>query len=581
MQLAISEEIALGNDLAGLVGVARQHLYWLFGECTAVAVDICPEPAVPRVNVTLRYKGEVRGSMSGQGDTIRDQLLDAVYRSSRDTRFSGSLVKADLQQVSLEVWLQISSEFIPLDARDNHDAIRLGQDGIEVHQGSSKAYYKPSVALTSHFDTPQDMFCALCKKANLPDDAWKYSDCEVRRTSWVHYCETPELKAVELYALRVKEPRSITKGSMVEWANQSVSYFNNNQYSDGSYCYLYRPFLNVAKKKPTNPVRASGCAYAMALAASSPDLNADAETKEGAARAMKTILRRSIRLESGGSYIADRSDGTAGGKLGTTALFVLALLTPGFRIKYARELEELLTAIKNSQLSSGLFECSFGASEGSSSQINFFPGQALLALVMRAAQGDELCRVHFERAFDPYREHFRKSPTTAFVGWHVDVWSRAALLDSNADYAEFAFEQIDWLLQFQIHGDKQELVSGGFSWNGKPPNYSSIVYTEAIARAADLAFKLGDRRWPHYKAAFQEGIGFCSRLRLTEEQSIFFPHPRRTIGGMATSLSNFDVRSDVVQHSLTLALAVLERPMLIDGDAPPHSERAGAAVTGR
>jgi AMMECR1 domain-containing protein len=539
----------------------------LFGESEAVTQDIFPDQPVLRVNVTLRVRGEVRGSMSGNGSSIREQLFQAVYRASRDTRFAGAIVKADLLQISLEVWLQTGAESIPLDERESTEAIRLGQDGVEVTLGAASAYYKPSVALTSHFETPQELFSELCKKANLAEDAWKNPECELRRTWWVHFCEMRDGSPVELYALRVNKPFSITRETMEEWATQCAGYFINNQYSDGSFCYQYRPFRDSAKRKPTNPVRASGCAYAIAEAASSPHLNSDPERIECAERAVEAILLRSVQLESGGSYIADSPNGPPHGKLGTTALLLLALLTPAFRAKYAKEIEDLLTGIKNAQLSDGLFECTFGETEGSYSQINFFPGQALLALVVRAAQGDESCRAHYQRAFAPYREYFRKFPATAFIGWQVDVWSRAALLEGNAEYAEFAFEQVDWMLQFQVHGDERQLSSGGFSGNGRAPYYSSNVYTEAVARGADLAYKLGNPRWPRYRSALQEGIRFCSRLRLTEEQSVFFPHPRRSIGGVATTLSNFEVRSDVVQHSLTLALAVLGTPALFDTSA--------------
>jgi hypothetical protein len=150
------------------------------------------------------------------------------------------------------------------------------------------------------------------------------------------------------------------------------------------------------------------------------------------------------------------------------------------------------------------------------------------------------------------------------VGWHADAWSRAALLDSNQEYAEFVFEQIDWLLQFQLQSQDRPFTSGGFSWNGKPPGYSSIVYTEALARGTALAHKCGDKRWLKYGDAFRAGMAFCSRLRLTSEQSIFFPDPERAIGGMATSLSDFEVRSDVVQHAITLGLAALDIMELLD-----------------
>lgn len=552
----------LGRD--SVVEVARTHLYWLFGEGAAVETNLLQGDVLPRVNVTLRTNGAIRGSMSGIGDSFRAQILDAVYRASRDSRFSGSIVRADLKNVSIEVWLQLSAELIPLEERESANIIQMGRDGLEVESGTAFAYYKPSVALTSHFTTPQEMFSALCKKANLPDDAWKGANCQLRRSSWVHFCETEIGKTIEFRALRTSRYLEITKDTMVDWAEHGVSYLKENQYSDGSFCYQYRPFQNSAKRGPTNPVRASGCAYAIAAAASSSHLVSNQGTTRSAMQAVTAILSRQKPLGDGGIFITDNLAGPVGGKLGTTALLLLALMTPDQHQTYEQEIGKLITAIKSAQSDNGLFECSFGEGDKSDSQINFFPGQALLALVRRTEQGDMSCREYFQRAFVPYREHFRRYPATAFVGWQADAWSRAALLDTNNEYAEFVFDQIDWLLQFQIHDDTDSMISGGFSWNGKPPNYSSIVYTEAIARGADLAYKLGEPRWRRYKEAFRAGVQFCSNLRLTEEQSIFFPHPSRAIGGMATSLSNFEIRSDVVQHSITLALSVLERPVLWD-----------------
>lgn len=563
-ELAIAKEVNVHFDLSGLVSCARAFLYTLYGEIPPAARELSHVPAIQRVNVTLRTNGAVRGSMSGQGSTLGEQLEDAVYRSSRDTRFSGSVVRADLKQMTVEVWLQLSSELIPVEARDTETVIRLGLDGVELELGSAFAYYKPSVALTSRFRSSSEMFSALCKKAGLPADAWKFPDCQLRKTTWLHCCETPSREVLEMVALRPFAPLAIKAESMMEWAQSSAGYFMANQHSDGSFCYQYLPFSDSTKKGETNPVRGSGCAYAIAEAASSAYLAPSIEMRACADRAVSAILRRSVRLDRGGMYIADSLTGPVGGKLGTTALLLLALLTPELREKYAQEIDALVVGIKSAQSNCGLFECSFGTSPNTDSQIDFFPGQAILALVMKAQLGDESCRDAYRKAFSPYRDHFRGSPTTAFVGWHADVWSRAALLDSSAEYADFVFEQIDWLLQFQISVGKSDLESGGFSSNGKPPNYSSIVYTEAVARGADLANRLGDPRWLRYRDAFRAGLCFCSRLRLTREQSTFFPHPSRAIGGVATSVSNFCVRSDVVQHAITLALAVLQRPILLD-----------------
>lgn len=551
------------TGFAEMAKFARVYLFHLYGVPSGRLHNL-PDGQFSRVNVTLRVRGIVRGSMAGRGYSLEEQLCDAVSRAALDTRFTCPIVKADLSNITVEVWLQTSSELIPLELREQENAIRFGVDGVEVEQKENIAYYKPSVSLTSKYRTSAELFSALCKKAKLPVDSWKSSDCALRKTSWIHISETTRHGSIEMEALRSTKEQAVSRDCMIEWACSGANYLLRNQYADGSFCYRYRPFLNTAAKGRINPVRASGCAYAIAQAASHLQSFGTDEMQSCARKAVNSILRRSAPLGNGGGFIADQQRDLGSGKLGTSALLLLALLVPPLRGEYQEEIERLALGIRSAQAESGTFDCVFGKGEHSSSQVNFFPGQAILACVLKAEFGDQLCREAYRRAFHPYREHFRRNPATAFVGWHADAWSRAAVLESNSEYAQFVFEQIDWLLQFQMPLDAGRFEAGGFSWNGTPPCYSSIVYTEAIARGADLAYRLGDKKWMGYKRAFTEGMKFCSQLRLTEDQSSFFPDPERAIGGVATSISDFSVRSDVVQHMITLALCAHDRPMLFD-----------------
>lgn len=442
--------------------------------------------------------------------------------------------------------------------------LRLGFDGAEVRQGQKGAYYKPSVGLTSGFVTPQDMFSQLCRKAALSESSWQEGTCDLFRTSWIHVTDSGGSSKLRMKGLRVENVPDLTPKSMIDWAKRGADYLKRNQHSDGGFCYLYNPLLNTAVRAQADAVRAAGCAYAVAEAASSPHLAGDGDLAECARRAMLAIYKRSRDLASGGRYVPDGEDNseTPLGKLGATALLAAGMLCPGFYHQYRTQADALVLALKHAQREKdGLFECVFGLQESTHTSINFFPGEALVALARKASLGDESCREHYRRAFSPYRLHFRNSPSTAFVGWHADVWSRAAVLDRNCEYADFVFEQLDWLLDLQVRED--DLTFGGFVPPGEhEPSASSIVFTEAIARGASLAREVGDRRWPRYRDSFLSGLIFCSRLRIVVEQSPFLPDPARSMGGVTRSLTNFRVRSDMVQHLITLALAALDRPEL-------------------
>jgi AMMECR1 domain-containing protein len=543
--------------------LARAYLDALIKGSKAVPVpEFNGSPAL-RLNVTLRSRGVLRGSMSGTGESLRAQVLDAVDRASLDQRFSGAVVTADLRDVLIELWIQIATEAIPVSSRRVPGAISLGEDGVEICSADKFAYFKPSVALTRSYDQPSKLLTALCKKAGLPCGAWESPEVIVNKTAWLHFCETPTGQPYRLRALRPIDPVVMSRELLQSLLLDTATYLANAQKTDGSFCYKYDPFDNRARSRKPNAVRASGCCYAMAAAASWFMASGDSRFVGCAQSAIEAVLVRLEYLADNTAYVRDLNDPSHGGRLGTTALCALALfLAPLSDPRYPAIADVLVNGIKSLQVESGSFECCFGGLPSQESHKDYFPGQALLVLIEKSKAGDDSCAAAYRRAFRPYRDHFRRRPTTAFVGWQADAWSRAALCDRNEEYADFVFEQIDWLLAFQDRKLESQLTYGSFIRTGSDPTSSSIVFTEAVARAAILAHHLGDNRWRHYRSAYLAGLRFCLLLRLTEAQAIFFPHPRRAFGGITRSLTNFQVRSDMVQHAITLSLLALSSPLL-------------------
>jgi AMMECR1 domain-containing protein len=544
-----------------LLYYARQKLFALFEEGADVPLPYAPmEIASERVNVTIRTNGTLRGSMSAEGPSLVDQLNRALVLAVSDTRFAGPIVRADLLNMTVELWLLISRVAIPIGIRQNSTSIRLGEEGIEVKQGSLGAYFKPSVAITKFIKTPQDLLCNVCRKAGLPSDAWMNEECEVWKTDWIHLCESPSRTSSVRRALRGKKATDITLPVIQRWIKAGSDYLFNNQQANGTVTYWYDPFNNVAGREPSNPVREAGCAYAFAAAASHLP---DAALTRGARKAASALLTRIHRADDGALFISE--DGRPGGKLGTTALTLLALQTPALAIpEFSSVTSELSDAIHRQQRPGGRFTCVFGDAIEAENHQDYFPGQALLTIVAGAKKGDPKSREAISQAFPHYRTRFQNAPATAFVGWHVDVWSRAFELEGRREFADFAFEQAEWLLQFQVPEDGFSLNSGGFETRNEPPGCSSITYTEALACVAALAFRLNDSRYPKFKLAFRRALLFCSQLWLTEDQSSFFPHPQRAVGGVVRSISNFMVRADMVQHAITLGLAACEAPFLFE-----------------
>jgi hypothetical protein len=262
---------------------------------------------------------------------------------------------------------------------------------------------------------------------------------------------------------------------------------------------------------------------------------------------------------SDGGRIMPEAKSSALPKLGSTALLALALGGSKLSQQFPAAYDGFFKSVSLAQLPSGRFRTHFGSDFEHVRSSEFFSGQALLVFIQRAERGDTTVVKKCSAAFDAYRLQYLANPSSAFVGWHVDVWSRLALLTHRCEYAEFAFQQTDWLLNMQIEAAPEASWVGGFSAGDHMPKFSSIVFLEAVAKAYILATTLGEtRRIERYRRALQLGISFCERLRLGEAQMKWFPNPQRSRGGVALSLLDRRVRCDVPQHLVTLCLTLLQ-----------------------
>jgi AMMECR1 domain-containing protein len=553
------------RDRAPWLQIARAELARLFGDAQPleIGLETANIPSAPQVNVTLRSRGAVRGSMSGHGATLLEQIRDAVARAASDHRFAGPLVACERDRLFIEVWIKESAIGIPCERRGDAIAMVPGIEGLEVELGAAFAYYKPSVALTRKFRSFGHMLTKLCRKAGLDGDAWRYPWCWVRRTRWSHFSEDRDGNTVELVSLcRIHSPEPdeyVLRG----WIEGGAAFLMNSQTATGMYAYEYSAVFDQ-DRGGGNLVRSAGCTYAMALAASvAASRERQDRWRHSAARSADALLDRAVGFGDGWLIPEPDAPPEGGGKLGTVALLAVALSCPSLRATYPRERQRLLTTIGEAQRADGTFLCRLGGGKERARHVDFYPGQALLALALSSQSGDTWALERCRRAFRPCREHFRRQPNSAFVLWQADAWSRIALIEDNEAMADFVFELIDWLLPFQVGREGPEPYRGGFLTNASAHAScvaaSSFVYTEAISRGAKLALQRRDlTRWTRYRTAVLDGLRFCSRLLIGGEHWPFLPHPARALGGVRASMSSFEVRCDNLQHMITCALSVLE-----------------------
>jgi len=541
--------------------------------------DLFQQPPLERVNATIRTHGRLRGSMSSKGQSLGAQIQEAVRRAACDTRFNSRLTAIELNHVDLEVWLQTGSERVSREEIAAANFLELGVDGVEVHLGSKSAYYKPSVAITKGKHTTQELLSALCRKAGLAKDMWKDPSAVILRTKWLFLSQFPT-GTVSLCASRSDE---ITRADIICWLRESVAYLTNSLQVSGDFTYIYDPIRDLEAIESGNYVRLAGCLYSLSCFYDSPYADTAEIAFVNAIRtAAATQVERTI-VRADGSRVIPELKPKALPKMGSTALLTLALGGKRLLQQFGPAYENLYQSVLLAQMPSGRFQTHLGSNVENMRSSEFFSGQALLTLVQRAEQDDTDARNRCSTAFAAYLQQFRDKPTTAFVGWHVDVWSRMALLTKRQDYVDFVFEQTDWLLKIQVKSAQETRWIGGFRTGDRMPKFSSIVFLEAVVKAYALALFVEDsERIGLYRRAILSGLRFCERLRLGNEQMAWFPNPQRSRGGIALSLLDRRVRCDVPQHFITLCLAILKAKDLIpdaittlgDGDVSSSNERS-------
>jgi AmmeMemoRadiSam system protein A len=122
--------------------------------------------------VTLTASGRLRGCMGSLGGPY--PLGEAVRRAARlaavqDPRFS-PLTAAEAEQVDLEISLMTPLE--PVANAALPAAIVVGRDGLVAESAGRRGLLLPQVA-TEHAMDAAEFLRNTCRKAGLPDDAWR------------------------------------------------------------------------------------------------------------------------------------------------------------------------------------------------------------------------------------------------------------------------------------------------------------------------------------------------------------------------------------------------------------------------
>ena len=171
-------------SLPALTAVERRALLWLartsirtaLGDpVSAVPIELTPallEPAA--AFVSLHQENRLRGCVGTVTpdkplhETVAHMALCAAFEDPRFTPMSA----AELPAVDIEI--SRLSEMVPTRA----EQVRPGLHGVCVARGERRAVFLPQVASQHQWDR-ETLLDELCRKALLPADAWRQSECSL------------------------------------------------------------------------------------------------------------------------------------------------------------------------------------------------------------------------------------------------------------------------------------------------------------------------------------------------------------------------------------------------------------------
>lgn len=563
-----------------LFSVARSGLADALEGVRRVQPNARPTEHAVVVNLVVYSQASLHASKLGGGPDLESAVLDAAGRAAEDRRFGDPPSLESVPGLRLDLWVRICAGH--LTAAHELADIDLGLHGIELRFDRRRAYYVPSVALTSEVGSVELLLDRLARKAGLPAGIWRIPPALIRRTTWAHFVQLPgaERPLLRLHRLRPLPAPEVSRATVLAALRRGQDRLVGVQEESGLYLYRYRPFADEIEPGPPNFVRQAGCAYALAAtAAGESDPTRRAILAGSAAAAIKALPQRTVAKPSGELSFDDAhvSPGARAGPLGTLALAHLALthlagVDGPFTFNPARgALRETMLARQREDGSFRCFADDRSPLDDGRSQ-SFYPGETLLALAQEP-EDDEIL-VACRRAFPWYRDYFRRTHDLHFIVWQAAAWRRLAECDvasANQGFgnetAQFVLEMVDLLVGRQLCGRDArhpDFVGGFVTGPSRLPDFSTAMYTEAAAHGTAVARRVGDAaRVARYELAVRRGLGFLLRLQISPELAPLFPDARRVVGASTQSLASFRLRCDFDQHTITAASAALDLPGLL------------------
>jgi AmmeMemoRadiSam system radical SAM enzyme/AmmeMemoRadiSam system protein B/AmmeMemoRadiSam system protein A len=126
---------------------------------------------------TLKRGKQLRGCCGflGRPTTLKEAVYSSAQRTATEDGRMPAISTVEIPYLSMDVSLLASPIVLTVPAEKRIDCVEVGKHGLKITLGEQSGLLLPSVAVEQNW-TAEEFLKGVCRKAGLPEDAWKRSE---------------------------------------------------------------------------------------------------------------------------------------------------------------------------------------------------------------------------------------------------------------------------------------------------------------------------------------------------------------------------------------------------------------------